>query len=393
MPNVRTLCATLSFWAMQSMAFAGAAFAAPMQFSVGIAPLAVCAGDFNGDGKPDIACANFRSASATLLFGDGSGALPSSTTVTLPTYPYAVRAADMNGDGRLDLVASGFTGVVSVVCGNDDGTFLPTNDRAVGGRLTSMAINDFNSDGRLDVVCSQGDVPYRAMYLQGAGNGTFSTISSLQPGAYQSYQADLVAADFNGDGMLDLALSQSIGYYGAIAVTLGSAGGSFLAPTTYKSVHSPSAIVAGDFNRDGNVDIVTASADPAGYRVRLGTGTGTFGPEVVVPVGVQLTGISAGDIDGDSIDDLVLADINKTSEPSNRVYVAIGCGDGTFRSPAAVNVGPHPVATVIQDMNGDGRRDIVSVNYGNGAAGGGSISVSLNLGPPAAVDDWCLYAR
>jgi FG-GAP-like repeat len=106
-------------------------FAAPMTMAVGDDPLAIAVGDFNGDGKIDLAVANFDSGTISILLGNGNGTFAPQTTVPVGSYPSSIAVGDFNGDGKLDLaVASVRTGHMSVLLGNGNGTFAPPDDRA-----------------------------------------------------------------------------------------------------------------------------------------------------------------------------------------------------------------------------------------------------------------------
>jgi uncharacterized protein (TIGR03437 family) len=157
-------------------------------YSAGVGASGLAAGDFNGDGAADIAIAN--GAGISLLLGNVDGTMVPGVSISLPAVSSLV-AADLNGDGKLDLVGC----CVAVLLGQGNGTFEPPLIYPSDGFTASVAVGDINGDGIPDIVSSDGTV------LIGKGNGTFTNQITNLPGVFGA----LVAADFNGDGKVDLA--------------------------------------------------------------------------------------------------------------------------------------------------------------------------------------------
>jgi hypothetical protein len=181
----------------------------------------------------------------------------------------------------------------------------------------------------------------------------------------------LVAADFNGDGKLDLAVPNVGG--ASVSVLLGTGTGGFGAQTTFAVGSTPKAVVAADFNGDGKLDLATANLGDDTVSVLLGTGNGTFGAQTTVAVGSQPFSIRAADVNKDGHLDLVVA-----NNGDDDVGVLLGHGDGTFCSQTTFPVGPGPKDAVIGDFNGDGLPDLAAPNYG-----GSGVSVLINQGAAA----------
>jgi hypothetical protein len=230
---------------------------------------------------------------------------------------------------------------------------------------------DFNNDGIADFAVMNAklgvtSISTVSVYL-GKGDGTFEAPRTFDAGVAAGY---VVAGDFDGDGTLDLAVaihSDSYGY-GAVRVFLGNGDGTFRAGQNIPldPVYNPKVMLVGDFNGDGNLDIVTGNyrngtLQGGSVSVLLGNGDGTFQPPIttVLPTGGHPTlgGFAAGDIDGDGNLDLVVAN------GPNRVL--FGNGDGTFRIGNPLDASGGDAGLAVADLNGDGNLDVVVASHGN----------------------------
>src|SRR5947209_5364783 len=215
-------------WAI-GLSVGGAAAASPPSptFSkalvpVGTQPLSVGMGDFNGDGRRDLAVANWGSNTVTILLGNTSGAFTqaSGSPITVGTAPQSVAVGDFNGDGRPDLaVANGGTSTVSILLGNGNGTFTQAagSTIAVGTTPRWLAAGDFNGDGTPDLaVANEGS--NTVSILLGSGNGTFTASGS--PIAVGASPELVAVADLNGDGTPDLAIANTAS--NTVSILLGN---------------------------------------------------------------------------------------------------------------------------------------------------------------------------
>src|ERR1035437_3155166 len=172
------------------------------------------------------------------------------------TNTYSVAVGDFNGDGKLDLVVNnaGSAGTVSVLLGNGDGTFQAPINSAAGTASRSLVVGDFNGDGKLDLAMGANGA---VSVLLGNGDGTFQAPINSDAGRDPMWVA---AGDFNRDGKLDLVVANK----GTLAnnfsdssvlVLLGNGDGTFQAAAEYGPVVNPYCVAVGDFNGDGNLDL------------------------------------------------------------------------------------------------------------------------------------------
>lgn len=358
------------------------AFKAAESYPLGTAPLAIASGDFNDDGKPDLAVANSGNGSAdsggiSILLGNGDGTFQPATNVNAGKNPGSVVAADLNGDGRVDLVVTNgdSSGQVGVLLGNGDGTFQPVVDYGAGNGLKAIALGDFNGDLRPDVVVANA-FDSTVSILLGDGDGSFQTHVDYKTGGVPG---SIVVADFDGDGKVDLAVACSFGGSN-VAVLMGNGDGTFQASVPYDtgSAFGPVDVTVGDFNGDGKTDLivdflVSVGIDPPRVNRRLdllaGNGDGTFQlfKGVVASVGSGV--LSAADFDGDGKLDVAL----------NGLVFFPGNGDGTFQAPVVFPV--TPTGTLLTaDLNRDKAPDLLIVDQTNNV-----VAVVLNVGTDFSV--------
>ena len=209
-------------------------FQPPKPFAAGDEPISLVAGDFNRDGRLDLAVAdlgNFGTdpGGVSVLMGNGDGTFQGRQPSAVGGQPITVVAGDFTGDGRLDLATANYSSNnVSILLGNGDGTFQPQQQFAVGQQADYMVAGDFNGDGRLDLAVADANSDFISVLL-GNGDGTFQPPTEYAAG----FAPDaLVAGDFNGDGKLDLAtegFNYATGSFD-VAVLLGNGDGTFQSP-------------------------------------------------------------------------------------------------------------------------------------------------------------------
>jgi hypothetical protein len=353
---------------------------------VGSRPVSLVVADFNGDGKPDLATANFGdpnhpgSGSLSILLGNGDGTFQPATTLNVGNaIPMALAVGDFNGDGKPDLALADLrAGTVTIFLNNGNGTFHPGASFVVGPFPFALAVGDFNGDHKADlaVAYSGPGLPQAggtiALFL-GKGDGTFTPGPTYDIGGEPT---SLTAADLNGDGKLDLVATNAAG--SNVSVLLGNGNGTFQTPVSYAVGASPISVRAGDLNGDGKLDLVVANANSSTLSVLLGNGNGTFKPAINYVVNEDPEAVTLGDLNGDGKLDLVVT--ANFDHPTGTVSVLLGNGDGTFQAPVDYNVGAGPVPVAVADLNGDGAADLVVGNAGHTSGPAASVSVLLGAG-------------
>jgi len=344
---------------------AGAPAAATKAPTVGKEPSAVASGDFDGDGKEDLAVANQGADNVSILLGAGEGKFRPKETVDVGKSPSAIVAADFNKDSKPDLaVTNAGTNNVSILTSDGKGGFHAGASPATGSNPMFLAAGDVNSDGNLDLaVANSGS--NNVSILLGKGDGTFK--EALNTAATGDSPEGLALGDLNNDGKLDLAVSNLSS--GDIAVLLGNGDGTFSAGAKLTGLNHPRKVVIADFNNDGKADIAVADSDSNAVVIFLGKGDGTFEEQrISAKVGESPRALVAKDLNNDNKADLAVANYS-----SNNISVLLGKGDGSFEEQRISGVGEKPSAIVTGDFNEDNKPDLAVANSG-------SNNVSILLG-------------
>jgi uncharacterized repeat protein (TIGR01451 family) len=379
-------------------------FATPKTYPVGTSPLAVFVGDFNGDGKPDIAVLNSGSRNVSILLGNGDGTFqPAKSFDVGGDNPSSIAVADFNGDGKLDLeiaipgdipappttFPTCTQSSVNLMLGNGDGTFQAARRAVtVDSSNLSLTVGDLNGDAKTDLVVLRGQndpacpAGGGSIFL-GGGDGSFRTAGEI------AATAPVLVADINGDGKPDLVANGG--------VLLGNGDGTFRALVAFSLPpgcglfcrQSFSNVVAADFNGDGKLDLAigratrrcidSCSGFPFSFStlVLLGNGDGTFqAPQTAGPGGFFLV---TGDFNGDGKPDIAASPTIYAG--SSLFHLLLGKGDGTFPSAFDFDIGSGPDFLAAVDLKGDKLADIVSANLTEAA-----VSVMLNTSASSGSD-------
>ena len=427
-------------------------FNAAVGYATGPTPSAIITGDFNNDGILDLAVTDANcsvqgynpsivcdAGSVSILLGNGDGTFQPHADYALGKGSFGIAAGDFNGDGKLDLAIVNNDNTVSVLIGQGDGTFQPQVVYNVPGAV-GLVIGDFNNDHKLDIVVAAGSSPST---LLGNGDGTFQApltqtaitqapITSVAGQTFQS-SSDLAVADFNLDGKLDVYENGSLflgngdgtfvlhaiytpaasavavdlngdgkpdlvlGLGDKVAILLGNGDGSFQTEVDYAAFASEVSVT--DVNGDGKLDLVggelasgctppicfTSSTSPGSISILLGVGDGTFVGETNYPLqGDQPAGqVVSADFNGDGEPDFAAPAILTLNPTSEALDVFLGNGNGTFQLSVSTPIPPALGAMAAADLNADGKADIAVVdsNCTNGSGcQPGNVDVLISNG-------------
>ncbi len=288
-------------------------------YPVGGLPEGIVAADVNGDGKLDLIVTNTDDDTVSVLLGNGDGTFQAQVTYPTDDGPAGIIVADFNHDGKLDIATSNYyAGDVSILLGNGDGTFQEEVTYAVGTNNPqttnprTLASGDFNADGNIDLaVANQGENTVSILF--GNGDGTFQA-QLLYPVGISPQ--GLAVADFNGDGNPDLAIGNNgnSDITGNVGIMLGTGGGGFGSMTVYAAGKGPLNPVVADFNGDGVPDIAVENFTDNTESLLLGNGDGTFQPQTVFPTGTSPYAAAIGDFNGDGNPDLAISNFGSNNE-------------------------------------------------------------------------------
>jgi hypothetical protein len=346
----------------------------------------VALGDFNGDGKKDVAVAGSDSYEIRFLLGNGAGTFSGVSHVTVTSEPTAIAAGDFNADGISDVAVTNyyFAWGLSVVLGRADANFVLNQSITTHSRPTDIAVADFNNDGKLDLANAFSWADYGIEIRFGDGSGTFGPIANTITTSFDP--VTLVATDFNNDSKADLLVD--ISSASSVGVLLGQGNGQFAA--AHYSSTLPDAALAmatGDFNQDGKLDLVTTHSGANAIAVLLGDGANAFAaPSVIVDLNLRGGKILTADFNSDG-----RADIAVPQSFGNYVLIYLNDAMGGVSAPAFSFIGRPAISMATGDFNHDGKADLVfghdltsgpsyvSVLLGNGS-GGFAGPTTFNVG-------------
>ncbi len=333
-------------------------------------------GDFNGDGKTDVAilCTGGLQISILLGNGDGTFRAPVVTSLANPgaSLLEGLKAGDVNGDGKTDLIFTNNKGpritfptclgsesapswTIFELLSKGDGTFGQPITVATSTIYTPLALTDMDGDGILDLVLDQkGENGAGIMF--GKKDGTFSALTTIAGPSNQCWNVAHVA-DLNGDGRPDVVIRSNItDQSSAVTIMLNQGGGSFGAPIPIANA-APSffSVVTADFTGDRKVAIGVFNNGNvlSPLQIFLGNGDGTF--QASPPVAILVGELTVADMNGDGKADLIQLDSN------NNVIISISNGDGTFQTLPPIPTDP-PIGPVMPvDFNGDAKPDLAAL--------------------------------
>src|SRR6266542_4731990 len=373
-------------------------FAAKQDFATGAGPLSVAVGDLNGDGKLDLAVANFNSSTVTVLLNTTAPAAATCTFSGIQDFavgdgPAFVSMGDMNGDGKLDLAIVNFIfNTVSMLLnttatGAATASFSANQEFATGTGPIHVTLCDVNEDGKLDLIVANFNSNNVSVLLNSTAPGA-ATPSFAAKQDFDTGEAPLFIAvgDLNGDGKLDLAVANL--HVSTVSVllnttNLGTATPGFAVKQDVDTGANPRSVTLGDLNGDSKLDLAVVNAGSNTVSVLLnttapGSATASFTAKRDFAAGTAPVSITVGDLNSDGKLDLVVANIN-----SNNVSVLLntttpGAATPSFAAKQDFVTGDDPVSVTVGDLNGDGKLDLIVANLIS------TVSVLFNTTAPGA---------
>lgn len=302
---------------------------------------AIIAGDFTGDGKDDLALGG---PTAVAFFNDGEGNFDETATYGTGTITTGFVANDFNGDGKIDLAALGqFSRSVSILLNANGSGFQAPNVSEPSLFPSTMNVGDLNKDGKPDLIVTN-NLNFEISFGDGKGSFVtprrFDSILDLS-GAITAVQL----GDFNKDGNTDLAFAgASFSDPASVIVAFADASANFSAARTKRVAVGvrPLDLLAADFNGDGALDLATANAASNNVSLLLGNGMGNFIVAPAASVGLEPGSLAAADFNSDGKTDLAVANRNTAV-----LSVLLGDGQGRFNS-TALGLGANPLGTGIR---------------------------------------------
>jgi hypothetical protein len=319
----------------------------------------VTTADVNNDGRPDLICVRGNPSFLYVWTNAGGGLFVSNASYAVGSFPYQVIAADVNNDGWPDLITANNSGKSLTVLTNDGtGGFVLAATLPLGSPSSpySVAAADFNGDGRLDLVCANSQSASFTVWTNSGGGNFVSNVTFTVGTPQMTVPQWVTTADVNGDGKPDIiGACNNSGTFLFIWTNNGT-GGFVAAPAPFIS-SGITCVVAADVNGDGKPDLILDS----GLTVLTNNGSGGFASAGTYSAGISAYAVAAADVNGDGAVDLI-----SVNQGNNTLVVLTNNGSGIFGSNTAVNVGSGPESLTVADVNSDGRVDLISGNWNSG---------------------------
>ncbi|CAF3575076.1 unnamed protein product [Adineta steineri] len=340
-------------------------------------PFDLAIGDVNNDDHQDIIVSTLYGESMLIFLGYGNGTFAHGNTYSTGSgsQPVSIVVGDVNNDNQLDIVvANCFIGNVLVFIGEGDGTFPNQRTYLTGNNScpNAVALGHFNNDNILDIVVTgfftnTMSVFLGSSYMTGIVEHTYSTGSS-------PYPRGLALGDFNHDGQLDIVIANY--NLNNVGVLLGNINGTFPLQTVFSTgtLSFPTSVIVDDLNNDDELDIIVANSATENVGILYGYGNGSFANlnTYSTRVGSIPQAVATGDFNNDKKLDIVVIDSG-----TDRIVTLVKCDTGSFRKQVTFSTGTDsaPESVAVADLNSDGWLDFVSGNQGNS-----SVGVFLGLG-------------
>ncbi len=338
--------------------------------SRGTGPQGITWGDFNRDGKPDIAFTNKSSGTVGVMLNNGNGTFGKAAIYTgAGSNLNGIITVDLNGDKLLDIAYVGND--LAVMLGKGNGTFNAATHIPVGNRPTGLAVGDFNKDGYYDLITANSLSNNVSTVLnrgKGRWYGAINTAAGDGP-------TSVATGDFNTDGKLDVAVTNMganlTGSNTGVRIMVGANTGRFTLGKLLKAGTRPIQVAVADLNKDGKLDLVTANGGAAAQSdgqntisVLTGIGGGSFNTRRAYEAGRGASSLVIADVNRDKKLDIVV-----TNYLDNSVSILKGDGTSAFTTLETKAGVTGNIGIVVSDWNMDGKADLATVGFGSAAIG------------------------
>jgi hypothetical protein len=336
--------------AMAASAHAQCSFPLPPPVTIEVAPYVrpLATADLNGDGHVDIVATSLLGHTISVLLGEGANDFQSPVAYATGYVTRAIAVGHFNDDQLLDVATVGtfLDHGLSIHLGNGDGTFQPAQIHGFGGNRLAMVARDFNNDGLSDIAAPSTETETVSVFIA-TGGGAFNPPAEYPVGAYPNC---IASADFNSDNRPDLAVGNANG--SSISILFCNPDGTF---STAQAIQLGAAFIVavetGDFNNDQRPDIAFVSGVVGILR---GNADGTFLPGIYPSTTSQPSDLTVGDFNDDGNLDLVVI-----SSSRGAIAVVLGAGNATFQPPTVRFIGGTPREVFSSDVNSDGMLDFL----------------------------------
>lgn len=336
-------------------------FVLDSSYSTGDTPYSPIAADLDNDGDIDIVTANSNSSSVSILMNNGDATFDSSNVSGVGPNPESLCAGDLDTDGDIDLVVGNRVspGSFTVLLNNGDATFtVETPVQTNGNDPSGVIVADLNGDGNLDLAVSNAESDNISIFFN-FGNATFSfdnTYATVTGSLVNA--ASVFAADLDNDGDIDLVAGNwTWSTNGYVSLFMNNGDGTFVAQIPYAVGIGCSYVRAADLDHDGYLDLCSVNHYQNTTSILLNNGDGTYGIQSTYTVGTAPYVAYPGDLDGDGDQDLVVQ-----NREDDNVSILMNIGDGNFTDQQLFPAGDSPVYVLAADLDEDGDLDLSVCN-------------------------------